>query len=234
MLHNHLHMLSPVLATIRRRVNGNAEDAKCPNVDKNGTRMIQQIKPLPAITVNSFLQTRDSLDDDACGMSRSRVSSTKTTQTIGLRNNNPGNIIKTSIQWKGKISGKNRPVNLLSTTHHDERFEQFDTMHNGVRALSKNLHTYMTVHDIRSVASIIEHWAPRNENDTDKYIEFVAKGIFNNIHRNAGTVNKNILNKPLRPNRKNIEKLVDRIILFENGERLDQTLIRKAVADALS
>merc|ERR1712032_1522659 len=48
----------------------------------------------------------------------------------GFRNNNPGNIEKSHIAWAGKVAGS------------DSRFETFDTMENGTRALAKNLNIH--------------------------------------------------------------------------------------------
>ncbi len=47
----------------------------------------------------------------------------------GWRNNNPGNLIKTMIQWKGKLP-------YLSNT--DSKFEQFVDFKHGIRALIKD------------------------------------------------------------------------------------------------
>ena len=80
----------------------------------------------------------------------------------GLRSRNPGNIVKSPTQWRGEIVGV------------DERFETFDTLHNGLRALVKVLNTYYVKHKIRNIHGIINRYAPPFENHTDKYAEFVA------------------------------------------------------------
>jgi hypothetical protein len=81
----------------------------------------------------------------------------------GIRNNNPGNIVKTSIAWKGKI--------MPGT---DPRFEQFERMEDGARAQLKNTHTwYYRGYD--TLNELIRVWAPPSENDTEAYIKFVSQ-----------------------------------------------------------
>ena len=48
----------------------------------------------------------------------------------GERNNNPGNLIKTSIKWKGKVETEGNS---------DGHFEQFYEMKYGVRAMLKDI-----------------------------------------------------------------------------------------------
>lgn len=65
----------------------------------------------------------------------------------GLRNNNPGNIVKTSIPWQGKVSGN------------DSRFETFSDIEYGLRAMALNLMTYWTG-NVRTPAQIANKWSP--------------------------------------------------------------------------
>lgn len=85
----------------------------------------------------------------------------------GLRNNNPGNLIRTNNAWQGKIS-------YSQST--DEKFEQFENVHFGIRAMLKDL-----INDINkgknTVKSLISEYAPRTENNTDAYIASVAKTL---------------------------------------------------------
>lgn len=83
-------------------------------------------------------------------------------QTRGERNNNPGNIRKTSIRWLGEILGN------------DIGFEKFDTPEHGIRALAKILLTYQDKYKLRTINEIISRWAPKSENNTGVYINFVA------------------------------------------------------------
>lgn len=85
----------------------------------------------------------------------------------GLRNNNPGNLIITSIAWQGKIS---------VTKNTDKKFEQFENIHFGLRAMMKDL-----INDINkgknTVKSLISEYAPPSENNTNAYINSVASTL---------------------------------------------------------
>jgi hypothetical protein len=82
----------------------------------------------------------------------------------GWRNNNPGNLIKTMIQWKGKLP-------YLSNT--DSKFEQFVDFKHGIRALIKDLTS--KIKNYGSIAEIIKVYAPDSENDTQAYINAVCQ-----------------------------------------------------------
>ena len=79
--------------------------------------------------------------------------------SLGL-SNNPGNIVKSNVPWIGKVKCQGR-------------FECFDTKHNGLRAMVKNLHTYITKHKLTTVSQIINRWAPPHENNTNDYIKSI-------------------------------------------------------------
>jgi len=85
----------------------------------------------------------------------------------GIRNNNPGNLIYTTIKWNGK---------LPKEQNKDRRFEMFIAPVYGVRAMIKDLK-----HDIEkgksTVPQLIEEYAPRFENNTDNYINTVCKEL---------------------------------------------------------
>ena len=85
----------------------------------------------------------------------------------GIRNNNPGNLIFTNINWKGK---------LPKDQNRDRRLEMFIAPVYGVRAMIKDL-----IHDIEkgknTVPLLIEEYAPRFENNTDQYIETVCRDL---------------------------------------------------------
>jgi hypothetical protein len=85
----------------------------------------------------------------------------------GIRNNNPGNLIYTTIKWNGK---------LPKEQNKDRRFEMFIAPVYGVRAMIKDLK-----HDIEkgksTVPQLIEEYAPRFENNTDNYIDTVCKEL---------------------------------------------------------
>ena len=113
----------------------------------------------------------------------------------GIRNNNPGNLVLTSIKWQGKI-----PLDL----NKDGRFEQFQNIIWGSRALILDLSN-----DIKkgqdTISELITSFAPRNENDTDKYIQFVSK--------NTGIPS----DQKLVANRETLSKLFKAIVMMENG-----------------
>lgn len=84
-----------------------------------------------------------------------------TNSTRGERNNNPGNIVYSPANnWQGQIG-------------HDGRFVTFSSPEYGIRALGLLLTKYMS-QGYNSVSSIINHWAPPNENDTAAYIADVS------------------------------------------------------------
>ena len=83
----------------------------------------------------------------------------------GLRNNNPGNLVKTNNKWIGKI---------LNGT--DIRFEQFTHVKFGLRAMMIDV-----IGDIgkgkNTLRKLITEYAPAFENDTKAYVNAVAKGV---------------------------------------------------------
>ena len=83
----------------------------------------------------------------------------------GIRNKNPGNLDKGDA-WQG-----------LDPEGKDPRFCVFKEMKYGIRALIKTLITYTTKRGCKTVRDIINRWAPSNENNTQAYIESVAKAI---------------------------------------------------------
>jgi hypothetical protein len=104
--------------------------------------------------------------------------------TRGLRNNNPGNIVKTDIEWIGEIEGI------------DSKFETFDTLDHGIRALLKLLKGYMDK-GIDTPSKIINKYAPSTENDTEAYISQVVKYLSEVTKSNVGP--NTVLTASLRP-----------------------------------
>lgn len=83
----------------------------------------------------------------------------------GIRNNNPGNIRRTSgIHYVG-----------LSVTQEDPDFFQFVSMTYGIRALMLCLMAYQKEHGCKTIREFITRWAPPNENNTEAYVTQVAK-----------------------------------------------------------
>lgn len=87
----------------------------------------------------------------------------------GLRNNNPGNLIASTITWQGKIP-------LSKNTDLNKKFEQFENVHYGIRAMLKDL-----INDINkgqnTLKLLITEYAPPKENDTKAYIDSVARTL---------------------------------------------------------
>ncbi len=83
----------------------------------------------------------------------------------GERNNNPGNIRHGS-KWQG-----------LSAQQTDKDFCQFVSPEYGIRAIYKLLQTYQKKYELNTIESIIDRYAPPNENNTTGYINRAAKDI---------------------------------------------------------
>jgi hypothetical protein len=84
----------------------------------------------------------------------------------GVRNNNPGNL-RHGPNWQG-----------LSPTQPDSAFSTFVDMEHGIRALLKNLRTYVQTHNLQTVRQIISRWAPKFENEfQENYIRGVAQDL---------------------------------------------------------
>ena len=81
----------------------------------------------------------------------------------GIRNNNPGNIGKSDIQWDGKIAGA------------DPRFEAFTTPEQGIAAMARNLIAYQERQRPRYGTEHHFPMAPPKENKTGQYVATVAK-----------------------------------------------------------
>jgi hypothetical protein len=83
----------------------------------------------------------------------------------GIRNNNPGNI-RWGDDWKGLVPVAQRT---------DKSFCQFVKPEYGIRAMVIVLRNYQRKHGLNTISGIINRWAPTNENDTQSYINSVAK-----------------------------------------------------------
>lgn len=85
----------------------------------------------------------------------------------GIRNNNPGNLRITADKWQGMI-----PLDQNT----DKAFQQFTEMKFGVRAMLRDV-----VNDIlkgkNTLRKLITEYAPPSENDTNSYINSVAKSL---------------------------------------------------------
>lgn len=75
---------------------------------------------------------------------------------LGIRNNNPGNIRASQTKWMGEMIVEGA-------------FERFETPVMGLRALMRLLLIYYRRYELDSIRSIVNRWAPPNENDTGAY-----------------------------------------------------------------
>lgn len=80
----------------------------------------------------------------------------------GIRNNNPLNI-RIGNTWLGEVQ---QPT--------DPDFEQFVNMTAGVRAGFVLMRRYINHYRRRTIPQIISAWAPANENNTQRYIDYVC------------------------------------------------------------
>lgn len=86
--------------------------------------------------------------------------------TLGLKNNNPGNIRRSSEPWNGKV-----PFSLSR----DLSFEQFYELRYGLRAIMRILVTY-SKSGYSTISLMINRYAPASDNnDTSAYINYVSQ-----------------------------------------------------------
>lgn len=81
----------------------------------------------------------------------------------GIRNNNPLNI-RIGNTWLGEVPNPT-----------DCEFEQFVSIHYGLRAAFVILRRYIRRYGRNTPTKIIRAWAPAVENNTQRYIEVVCK-----------------------------------------------------------
>ena len=112
----------------------------------------------------------------------------------GIRNNNPLNIRQTtpSQGWRGE-------------TGDDGEFVIYSDPKFGYRAAFKILKSYAR-RDVVTLSAIVARWAPKKENDTKAYIDFVSK-------RTGFHKKKNIRTRMEKM------KLIEAMAYFENGRK---------------
>lgn len=81
----------------------------------------------------------------------------------GLRNNNPGNIRRSKVRYRGEVQPSQDP-----------EFRQFSAPEWGYRAIFVLLDTYRVRYGLRTVTQMISRWAPPSENRTQAYIDAVC------------------------------------------------------------
>ena len=92
---------------------------------------------------------------------------TSTSGARGIRNNNPGNI-RWGDDWDGLVPKSQRT---------DKSFCQFTAPEYGIRAMIIILRNYEKKYGLNTVRKIINRWAPPVENDTEAYVNSVAKQV---------------------------------------------------------
>ena len=116
----------------------------------------------------------------------------------GIRNNNPGNI-RWGDEWKGLVP---------ETQRTDKSFCQFKSAEYGIRAMIIILRNYQRKHGLSTISGIINCWAPTNENDTQSYINSVAKATGVDPDQRIDTSDSRFM-----------MKLLQAIIQHENGDQ---------------
>lgn len=131
----------------------------------------------------------------------------------GIRNNNPGNLVYTAINWQGKLPF---PQNT------DKHFEQFTEVKFGLRAMFRDI-----LNDIakgkNTVEKLISEYAPAFENNTSSYINQVAQSLGLSPKDKITTVTEDFLLK--------IGKVIIRV---ENGNIVDKYISDDDIKEAIS
>ena len=86
----------------------------------------------------------------------------KKTTPRGIHNNNPLNI-RIGNTWLGERANPT-----------DNAFEEFVSIEYGYRAAFCILRRYIKQYHKDTITAIVSTWAPANENNTQRYIDFVA------------------------------------------------------------
>ena len=81
----------------------------------------------------------------------------------GLRNNNPGNIRRSRVRYKGEVHPSQDP-----------EFKEFSSMAYGYRAMFVLLDTYRSRYGLSTIRQMLNRYAPPEENFTEGYVRFVA------------------------------------------------------------
>ncbi len=95
---------------------------------------------------------------------------TKTPRSI--RNNNPGNI-RVGDPWRGLAT----PAEMTPEQKAETAFCVFSAPKWGFRAMAVILMAYQDRHRLRSVAAMIDRWAPPHENNTAGYVARVCTAL---------------------------------------------------------
>lgn len=116
---------------------------------------------------------------------------------LGIRNNNPGNLMYNGDQWQGMTG-------IVTTSA--GQYYQFENILWGIRAMATDLRSKIN-RGLNTITKIIEVYAPRtaHANATDAYILYVSSRTGINA------------NSALQANASTLKLLVRAMINFENG-----------------
>ncbi len=84
----------------------------------------------------------------------------------GISNCNPGNIRRSRVRYNGEV-----------TPSRDPQFKQFESLAWGYRAMFVLLDTYRRRYGLHTLRTMISRWAPPSENNTERYIAYVARRV---------------------------------------------------------
>ena len=134
----------------------------------------------------------------------------KKVEPRGIRNNNPLNIRKGN-NWKGERQPQKDPA-----------FEEFESMEWGIRAgfiiLRKYIRGYNGLTEkFNTIEKIIARWAPASENNTQAYIEAVAKRTGIPRTQRLSFSQRNYM-----------VAIVEAMIMVECGQPIDRAIIESA------
>jgi len=103
--------------------------------------------------------------------------------TRGVRNKNPGNIKYNSTnKWEGQIG-------------HDGPFCVFKSHEHGLRAMSILLKNYEKKYGFNTIEELANKWAPKTENNTKEYINFISTKTGYNPNQNLNLNDKTVTMK---------------------------------------
>ena len=123
----------------------------------------------------------------------------------GLDNNNPGNIRRSRVRYKGE-----------RVPSSDPEFRQFESVEWGYRAIFMLLYTYYLRHGCRTLRQMIDRYAPPSENPTSAYLRFVAE--------RSGVTPDYVIDIT---NRALMVEIVSAISYFENGVPAERAAVER-------
>ncbi|MBD3768318.1 MAG: structural protein [Gammaproteobacteria bacterium] len=126
---------------------------------------------------------------------------------LGIRNNNPGNLRDNGINWNGRIGN-------------NQGFVVFDTMQNGVRAMTLDI-TSDYRRGMNTIRKLVTEYAPASENNTTAYVNSVAAKV--GLNPDA----------PIVPLEAYLHDLIDAMIYHENGRTIADYDLYKGVQAAM-